>query len=112
MMKLKDAINSRTLLIPSLALNVALLGLRARFVTRIQNLYTQVTESAADDAVVGDFRLFFSAPAGLPLRQPRDEARAPLIREIGIDPLHHDRQLVTEADQKNQVDEQPGQPRH
>ena len=111
-MKLKDAINSRTLLIPSLALNVALLALGARFVTRIQNLYTQVTDTTVAVARLRDSRLLLSNRTALPLRQPRDEARAPFIREVGIDPLHHDRQLVTEADQKNQVDEQPSQPGH
>ena len=111
-MKLKDAINSRTLLIPSLALNVALLALDACLVTRIQNLYAQMTETAAGAAAPRDSRLLFSAPTGSFLRQRGDEARAPLVSEIRMDPLHHDGQLVTKADQKNQVDEQPGQPRH
>ena len=111
-MKLKGATNSRTLLIPSLALNVALLSFGARFVTQIQNLYTQVTESAAAKATLGDCFLLFSDPARSPWWQRRDETGAPLVSKIGIDPLQHHRQLVTETDEEDQVYEQPGQPRH
>lgn len=55
-MKLKHAINSRTLLVPSLALNVALLVLGAHFVTQIQELYEQVTQAPAGQRVVKDVR--------------------------------------------------------
>jgi hypothetical protein len=55
-MKLKHAINSRTLLVPSLALNVALLVLGADFVTQIKELYEQVTQAPAGQRVLKDVR--------------------------------------------------------
>lgn len=111
-MKLKDAFNSRTLLIPSLALNVVLLSFGARAMTRIQNLYTQVIESAAAKATLGDSFLLFSDPARSPRWQRGDETGAALVSKIGIDPLQHHRHLVSETDEEDQVYEQPGQPRH
>lgn len=46
-MKIKEAINLRTLLVSSLLLNAALLGLGAHFVRLVQTLYEQVTPEPA-----------------------------------------------------------------
>jgi len=46
-MKIKEAINLRTLLVSSLVLNAALLGLGAHFVRLVQTLYEQVTPEPA-----------------------------------------------------------------
>jgi len=88
-MRLKAAINTTTLLIPSLALNVALLTFGARVVTQIQNMYTQVTESAAAMGTLKGSRLLLSAPARSPRWERGDEAGASLVSKIGIDPLEH-----------------------
>ena len=111
-MKLKDAINTRTLLIASLALNAALLSFGARVVTQIQNVYTQVTESAAAKGTLRDSPLLLSAPVRSTGWERGDKAGAPLVSKIGIDPLQHHRHLVTETDEEDQVYEQPGQTRH
>src|SRR5438270_5904503 len=47
----------------------------------------------------------------LGLKVPRDQARALIKTEIGPSPLEQDRETIAEADQKNDVDEQPRQPR-
>src|SRR5438270_12900731 len=47
----------------------------------------------------------------LGLKVPRDQARALIETEIGPGPLEQDRETISEADQKNNVDEQPRQPR-
>src|SRR5207245_6877624 len=56
---------------------------------------------AAEESIPCAFRLF---------GKPRDDARPAFVGDVGVGPLQEHREPVAEADQENQVNEQPGDP--